>query len=212
MVNTTKQPIQKTYVSNKDESIRMFENDFLDLLSRVHFSVPLFIFLPAILFLAYRCYFVIDMSWLEFAGCCLGGVALWTFFEYAVHRFIFHYHPTSELGKRIHFITHGVHHDYPQDSKRLVMVPAISIPSSLLMYWIFGLVLGNTYADPTFLGFISAYLVYDMLHYAIHHLHSNNRWFKMLQEHHMRHHYNDPDSGYGFTSKVWDKVFDTDFK
>lgn len=34
----------------------------------------------------------------------------------------------------------------------------------------------------------------------------------MIKEHHMKHHYKEPDAGFGFTSKIWDRVFKTDFQ
>ena len=45
---------KKLYVSNSEESIRLFENGFMEALSKVHFSVPLVIFLPVIGFLTFK--------------------------------------------------------------------------------------------------------------------------------------------------------------
>ena len=39
----------KNYVSNKDETVRMFKSDFMEAFSRVHFTVPLYIYVPVIL-------------------------------------------------------------------------------------------------------------------------------------------------------------------
>jgi 4-hydroxysphinganine ceramide fatty acyl 2-hydroxylase len=37
-----------------------------------------------------------------------------------MHRFVFHYVPADKpWAMRLHFIFHGVHHDYPSDAKRL---------------------------------------------------------------------------------------------
>ena len=44
----------KNYVSNKDETARMFKSDFFEAFSRVHFTVPLYIFLPIIFYFLYR--------------------------------------------------------------------------------------------------------------------------------------------------------------
>jgi sterol desaturase/sphingolipid hydroxylase (fatty acid hydroxylase superfamily) len=63
-----------------------------------------------------------------------------------------------------------------------------------------------------FAGFVAAYLIYDMMHYASHHVPMKGKYLKMVKDHHMKHHYKSPDEGFGFTSKVWDRVFDTDFK
>ena len=65
---------------------------------------------------------------LAVAGLFLVGVLVWTLLEYIIHRYVFHYEPKSRLGKQFHFIVHGVHHDYPNDARRLVMPPSISLP------------------------------------------------------------------------------------
>ena len=40
-------PMPQRYVSNKNESVRMFESDFMELFSHVHPVTPLVIYLPA---------------------------------------------------------------------------------------------------------------------------------------------------------------------
>ncbi|MDX2002576.1 MAG: sterol desaturase family protein [Chitinophagales bacterium] len=203
---------KKLFVSVKDESVRMFESDFLNFFSKVHFSVPLFIFVPAIAYCSYLSLTTSGLSLLVQLGLFVGGILVWSIAEYCIHRFVFHYHPKGKLAQRIHFITHGVHHDYPQDSSRLVMPPAVSIPVGIIFYLLFRLIVGPYMALPMFAGFMLGYLVYDMTHYAVHHLNWKNKTFRAIKKHHMDHHYRDPDAGFGFTSKVWDKVFDTDFK
>ncbi|HEX8277147.1 MAG TPA: fatty acid hydroxylase, partial [Segetibacter sp.] len=139
--------MKKNYVSNSSESARMFKNNFLESLSKIHFSVPLFIFVPVILFCTYSA-FANNISVLAYAGYFALGVFTWTATEYVLHRYMFHYMPKSKWGLRLHFIFHGVHHDYPRDSKRLVMVPSVSIPLAAAFYYLFSLFLAqvNLYA------------------------------------------------------------------
>ncbi len=68
------------------------------------------------------------MSILTTAGLFVVGVLIWTLLEYVIHRHVFHYEPKTRWGKKLHFIVHGVHHDYPNDATRLVMPPSVSIP------------------------------------------------------------------------------------
>lgn len=107
---------------------------------------------------------------------------------------------------------HGVHHDYPRDSMRLVMVPVVSIPLALIFYFSFGLLLGPVYVAPFFVGFVMGYLLYDMTHYALHHANFKNRFWLDLKQHHMTHHYTDSEHGYGVTTKFWDLVYHSTFK
>ena len=206
---------KKLFVHTRNESARMFEADWMNALSKVHYTVPLYIYIPVILFFLYQTIFVISAeampAW-ERVAWFFGGIGMWTFFEYAVHRFIFHYHPTSKIGKRFHFIAHGVHHDYPQDATRLVMPPSVSIPLACIVYGILWAIFGSPELSPAFAGFVLGYLVYDMSHYAVHHFNWKNPYFQRIKKHHMDHHFRDPDSGFGFTSDIWDKVFDTNRK
>src|ERR1700739_2785866 len=124
----------KNFVSNKDETVVMFKNPFLEKLSRIHWAVPLFIYVPVLLFFLYRAIFVLNLTALTIVACYIGGVIAWTFTEYVLHRYVFHAHLPGKLGARISFVMHGVHHDYPKDSKRLVMVPTVSIPLAFIFY------------------------------------------------------------------------------
>ena len=38
------------------------------------------------------------------------------------------------------------------------------------------------------------------------------KWFIALKTHHLKHHFKDPDKGYGVSSKLWDKIVGTDYK
>jgi sterol desaturase/sphingolipid hydroxylase (fatty acid hydroxylase superfamily) len=136
------------------------------------------------------------------------GLFIWTFAEYSLHRWVFHYHPTSELGKKLHFLMHGVHHDYPQDHTRLVMPPPVSIPLAaafgFLFSWLFG-----AHWEAIFAGFLVGYVIYDTTHYATHHWKMQSGLGRFLREYHLRHHFRDDDLGYGVSSPLWDYVFGT---
>ena len=203
--------MKKNYVSNSEESIRMFKNDFMEGLSKVHFAVPLFIFIPAIIIFTYKS-FVAGVSISNYALFFLIGVAVWTATEYLMHRFVFHFHPTSETGKKVFFIMHGVHHDYPRDKMRLVLPPSVSIPLSTAFYFLFSSFLPSQHLFAFFPGFLLGYLVYDMLHYAMHHYNFKSGLMKKVKQHHMLHHYQNPDKGYGVSSSLWDIVLRSGFE
>ncbi|GAA4333298.1 hypothetical protein GCM10023149_39980 [Mucilaginibacter gynuensis] len=201
----------KNFVSNSQESVRMFKNDFLESLSKVHYTVPLYVYVPVILYCSYLALFEDNIGVGLFFGLVLGGLFVWTFVEYILHRFVFHFVPKAGWALRLHFIFHGVHHDYPSDAKRLVMPPSASIPLATGFYFLFKWLLPLHYANAFFPGFIIGYLVYDISHYAIHHFNFKNSFWKKIKQHHMLHHYSDPSKGYGVSSPMWDKVFRSDF-
>lgn len=200
----------KNYISNSEESTRMFKSNWMELLSKVHFTVPLYIYVPVILIFSYLA-FANGISIAGFALYFAIGLGVWTATEYFLHRFIFHYHPVSEWGKRIHFIFHGVHHDYPRDKKRLVMPPSASIPLATLFYFLFSLIFIKTNLYAFFPGFILGYLIYDMLHYAMHHYNFKSGIMKRIKQHHMLHHYQNPEKGFGVSSSLWDEIMRSQF-
>lgn len=189
----------------------MFKSNFLELFSKVHFIVPLLIYVPLISYLIYRS-LVLKIALSYFFIYLIFGFFVWTITEYLLHRFIFHYHPSSNLGRRLHFIFHGVHHDYPKDAKRLVMPPSASIPLAVLFYFLFSLFFRNVSSLYAFYsGFIAGYLCYDMVHYAIHHSNFKSIILKKIKQHHMLHHYSDATKGYGVSSSLWDAIFRSGF-
>jgi 4-hydroxysphinganine ceramide fatty acyl 2-hydroxylase len=195
------------YRTTRDETVRLFENDFLEFFTRVHPIVPLVLYLPLISFLVIRA--SLHISDLEVLTLTLAGMAVWSLTEYLLHRFVFHFEAKSEGAKRIFYLFHGIHHDYPNDSWRLVMPPVVSLPVALL------LVLGSWENFPLqvfFSGFGLGYLVYDMTHYALHHFSLKSGWGQALKRYHLKHHYQDPRNGFGVSSPVWDKIFKTTFE
>ena len=186
----------------------MFRWPWLDRLSRVHPIVPPLIFGPAIAVLT-----VVALGGQSPPRTLLGalaGYALWTFSEYWIHRVIFHFEPEDGIGARLHWMVHGVHHDHPNDPLRLVMPPAVSVPLAAMFLAAFVAIFGTPLAWAVSGGFLAGYLVYDMLHYALHH-HRQPRTAleRRLRELHMRHHFEDETNGYGISAPWWDIVFGT---
>ena len=185
----------------------MFESRLLDSLSRVHSLVPVLLFLPAIVAMA--AWGLADRSLGAFIGLVIAGYAVWTLFEYWLHRLVFHFEPKDGLGARLHWIIHGVHHDHPNDPMRLVMPPAVSVPLGAIVFALLYLILGSSYAPGLGAGFFAGYLVYDMTHYYLHHFRPRGRVARILRERHMRHHFQDDTRGFGISAPYWDEVFRT---
>src|SRR5213078_4119531 len=148
-------------------SPRMFDNELLDRFTRVHHLVPLAIFLPAIALLLYLGFDRLGDGVVLLLA--LGGYAFWSLAEYWIHRMIFHWEPEQGWGARLHWMIHGVHHDHPNDPLRLVMPPSVSIPLAALFLYLFYLVLGAPACFAFAIGFYAGYLLYDMVHYHLHH-------------------------------------------
>ena len=138
------------------------------------------------------------------------AASAWSLAEYLLHRFVFHFEPDTRWGRRLHFIIHGVHHDYPArpDAARDAAVgehaarDRCSSSGSARCS-------GPRGRCPFFAGFLVGYLIYDMTHYHMHHHRSKNRLSLALRRYHYRHHFQQSDRGFGVTSPLWDRVFRT---
>lgn len=185
----------------------MFDLPLLERLSVVSPLYPTAVYLPVGLYLLYAS----AMSTVgPAASVCLylGGLVIWSLVEYAAHRGSFHHEPHSEGQLAFAYLVHGVHHAYPDDSRRWMMPLTVTIPLAAILFFLFRLALGR-YAPGAFAGFIHGYLTYDLLHYFIHRGHMPGRIGRFLRQHHMAHHYSKPDRNFGVSSPLWDLVFRT---
>ena len=213
------------YVTNADVSARMFRSGVLERFSHVHPAVPHVLYVPLVAGLLWTARTTPATTALLFVA----GVLLWTLAEYLLHRHVFHapdhimaetHAVVARLGRdepvlpalpswrhRSYFIAHGVHHEYPRLSSRLVMPPGASVPIAIGTWLLFRAILGPLHAPAPFAGFVAGYLVYDTTHYAVHHFGMPTAWGRYLKKRHARHHYVDADSDYGVSSPLWDLVF-----
>ncbi|MBE8723165.1 fatty acid hydroxylase [Sphingobacterium sp. Ka21] len=189
----------------------MFKNDLLESLTKIHYSVPIIFWVPVIIYFIWKSYAQGAMSVGSVVLYFLLGLAFWTLAEYVLHRWVFHFEPKSAWGRRIHFIFHGVHHDYPKDRLRLVMPLSASIPMATIIYVLFSLFFAEYTLSAFFSGFLLGYLIYDECHYAMHHANFKSGLFKKIKDHHMLHHYSDPEKGFGVSSYLWDLIFGSGF-
>ena len=198
--------------NSEHQSIRLFENDFMESLTHVHPIVPLVFWSPIALFLLWRSITQFDLGAGELALLAFAGVFVWTLSEYCLHRFLFHYPAKSKLGKWLVFLFHGNHHHDPKDKTRLVMPPAGAVLIMAVLYLMFGLVIPDPYLEPFCAFFIMGYLVYDYIHYATHHFPMRNKVAKYLKHYHLKHHFSGEEGRYGVSSPAWDLVFGTSCK
>jgi sterol desaturase/sphingolipid hydroxylase (fatty acid hydroxylase superfamily) len=186
----------------------MFESRFMEFFSHVHPITPVVLYGPLIIYFLYRAFADGNMSIFTIVALFMLGILMWTLLEYVVHRYVFHYEPKTRIGKMLHFIIHGVHHDYPNDASRLVMPPIVSVPMAVLFYFVFTFAF-RSFAPQISAGFAFGYVCYDTIHFATHHFAMKSRVGQWLKHYHLRHHYKDDEAGYGVSSPLWDYVFGT---
>src|SRR5450756_2365741 len=111
-------------IDHSDVPIRLFKSDFLEFFTHISPVAVLVIWTPVVL------WFLISVilrvlpgdSWLFIPAGLILGVFLWPFAEYMMHRFVFHHKASSNLGQRVFFLFHGVHHAQPQCKLSLIHI------------------------------------------------------------------------------------------
>lgn len=129
----------------------------------------------------------------------LGGVMLWTFLEYILHRFVLH--------KVEPFKTwHGRHHTRP---RALILAPTL-LSSGLIVLLIFTPIFflsGVLFATAFTVGLLIGYFVYALMHHAIHHWPVDWRYLHNKKRSHALHHMQSVPANFGVTSSFWDRIF-----
>lgn len=194
-------------IHNKGQA-NLFRNQYLEYITKTHPLVIWGMYLPILILLPYYSIHTLSFSILSVFLLFNGGMFFWSFTEYILHRFVFHHHPGTEKGKRINYVLHGNHHEYPRDKERLFMPAVPSLILACCFFVIFYLVL-NKNVFSFFPGFIFGYLLYGSMHYAIHAMNPPFKWMKGLWRNHHLHHYKESDLGFGVSSTLWDHVFGT---
>ena len=127
-MNDISSPIPDHLAPQQGELIMFENNAFLERLSRIRPSTVLAVYLPVIAVATWLCLSK-GTGVLATLGLILAGAVFWTLFEYFFHRFFFHFNATTPFQHKILFTIHGVHHQYPNDTDRLVMPISVSIPN-----------------------------------------------------------------------------------
>lgn len=187
----------------------MFESEVLERFSRISPITIFVVWVPIALGILYRTWTRHELTFGSAFGLVLTGLLMWTLLEYVLHRYVFHWTDDSAVGRRVHFLLHGVHHDFPNDKNRLVMPLGFSLPLGAVFLGAFHVFFGTRVAEPLFVGLVVGYMIYDGTHYALHHFKQTTRVGRFIKRHHMRHHHMDHDGGFGVSSPLWDLVFRT---
>lgn len=196
-------------IKNKGQA-RLFESQYLEILTKTHPLVIWGLYIPVIGWMLYYCAGKLDFSTGRIMLTFIGAMFFWTFFEYLMHRFAFHFVSGNPKVQRFVYVMHGNHHEYPRDRERLFMPPVPSLILATIVFSLFYLIMGET-AFAFFPGFLLGYLLYGSMHYAIHAWNPPFKWMKPLWRNHHLHHYKSDEKGFGVSTSLWDYVFHTGF-
>ena len=193
---------------NHKGTVQVFENPFLEKLTRTHIAVPISIFILISVSLITYGYIHGFITVLSAFGLFFVGWFIFTFVEYIAHRYLFHMDTDTDVKKDIQYKFHGIHHDYPKDKDRLAMPPVVSIFIASMFFFIFKLIFGQ-FVFGIVSGFLFGYALYLFVHYAVHAYPPPKNFLKVLWINHGIHHYKDDNIAYGVSSPLWDWILDT---
>lgn len=189
-------------------SAQLFQHPLLERLSHTHIAWPVGIFLStALASLGYGLAHGL-LPGLSALGLFLAGWLLFTYVEYALHRYFYHLPATTPRRARLQYVIHGVHHEFPKDKTRLAMPPFITVFVASLLFFVFRLVFHN-WAFGMLAGFTFGYASYLFVHYAIHAYAPPSNFLRVWWTHHAQHHYRQEHVAFGVSSTLWDHVLGT---
>lgn len=198
----------KDFKIDNQGSATLFKNPILEKLTRTHFAVPVLFYLILGLGFLFYSFYVIKLEIYNILFLYFTGAFSFTFVEYLIHRFIFHFNAKTESEREIQYHMHGVHHEFPRDKDRLAMPPVLSIVISVLFFVLFYMLLGK-YNFAFFPGFISGYSFYLLIHYAVHAIKPPRNFLKYWWKHHSLHHYQSDHAAFSVSMPLWDYIFGT---
>jgi len=195
--------------AKKEERAILYNNRFVEYISKSPIWVPYMMWVAIAIFLIWYALFEIQLSVLNVIIICVAGGFAWTFFEYMIHRFVYHTETNSDGISEFQQNMHINHHHYPKDPERLAMPPIPGLLIAAMLFGFFYLIMGM-YTFAFFPGFILGYDAYITLHYFQHRVKSPGyKPWKKLWLHHKAHHYSNPYSAFGVSTRLWDFVFRT---
>ena len=135
------------------------------------------------------------------------GLLFWTVVEYVLHSQFFHDPPA---GFRWLSISHGSHHESPDDPGLVVVRLSFSFPAAVILFSLSSLILWSAQWAGLFVaGVMVGYAAYEVIHYSIHQVPAVRRVLRPLASHHLHHHFADASRCFGVTTRFWDWVFRT---
>jgi len=189
----------------------IFGNTFLEPLTKAPPYISAFIYIIALIAMLVAAYQiqVVQTFWAA-SVIYVGAIFFWTFFEYFAHRYLFHideYFPDSKIAEKVAFTFHGIHHEYPRDTERIIMPPVPGLMIVGILYVFFLFIMGD-YTYIFMPGFMTGYLLYTRIHYKTHTTPVPS-YLKSQYRHHSLHHYKYPEKAFGISTTLWDRVFGT---
>jgi sterol desaturase/sphingolipid hydroxylase (fatty acid hydroxylase superfamily) len=142
-------------------------------------------------------------QWLKWVGALAAGAALWTFIEYALHRFVLH-------RRNVFSTMHARHHASPRAFIGTPTWVSLSVLAGTVFLPVWAMSSLNV-ASGVGSGVALGFLWYGILHHAIHHRRPRLIASLVLTatQRHRLHHHTARRGNFGVTTPMWDWLFRT---
>ena len=198
---------------NPWRSVRFFDNIILETITMGPWFLTPVVILPLVIYNLYHAQTTPSETTIAF----LFGIFIWSFYEYCLHRFLFHaeqsWLPDNTNWIACHFVLNGIHHCFPQDYYRLVFpqIP-VHLILGIFVYLPTWLLTPEYYFYAFCAGIYFGYNVFEVWHYFSHFADTENKLLLSYKKLHVRHHYKQPLLGFGISNNFWDWVLNTELK
>jgi cyclopropane-fatty-acyl-phospholipid synthase len=144
------------------------------------------------------------------------GFAIWTLFEYVLHRWLLHETRRPILRDFFWDGFHREHHRYRrmEDPDPHTVHLAITLPIALGLLAAAALATRSGLAVALVTGWLAGYGAYELFHWIFHSEALTRRtssvaWIRRLRDAHFVHHFERANRNFGFLTPFWDRVFGT---
>jgi len=128
------------------------------------------------------------------------GWLAWPFVEYLIH---------GVLSHRFRTFVSPLHWGHHRDPRAVFTSPFAWVPSVLALFAVEALAVGVVPAACFTSGLLAGFFRYERVHWRIHFREPRSSREALLRAHHLAHHFADPKSYHGVTTRLCDRLFGT---
>jgi hypothetical protein len=204
--------MHKKIVSNSNDYHKVHDNFVHEAMVNQPFWMPFAFYLPIGVFFLFKSFVIKRVSILHLIWMLPLIAKFWGYLEFFLHKNILHKNENIPLDFGLIQEFHDLHHQFPNDDFKISTPLWASIPSGIVFYTTCRTILGENKGDAMFGLLVLYYLFYEFSHISAHKMQIKHPFFEGIKKHHLKHHYQDSDKAFGFTTDDWDIKNNTSFE
>jgi sterol desaturase/sphingolipid hydroxylase (fatty acid hydroxylase superfamily) len=176
-----------------------------------HNPIPGRLFVFPVLLMSLTFLYLTPFQLVEFFLGFIVGILYWSFFEYGMHRYIYHIKFKSPRVHKFWMSFHLYHHGNLEDKGVLNANYLFLLPMAFINILILSplIIISSYLFVSSVLALILSYIFYEWVHYSIHTNPFKNKYIQFISKYHLYHHHKKPNKNFGNTTTLWDKLLNT---